>query len=160
MKRFSVRIPRQPPGLCGPYTLAAVLRFHGDRVSFARLVRLCRATRVRGTMPENLAAAARARGFRTRVKRWAELSDLATALRRGLPPMVLWFSADEGHYSIVVGLDRRFVWLADPELGRVRRMPRDVFRRVWFDFSTSGPEKTSRLYPRWMLVIEPKKRIR
>ena len=160
MKRFPVRIQRQPPGLCGPYTLAAVLRFHGDRVSFARLARLCHATRARGTTPEHLIAAARARGFRTHVKQWAEITDLAVFLRRRLPPIVLWFSEDEGHYSVVVGLDRRFIWLADSELGKVRRMPRDVFRRVWFDFSTNGPEKTSRLYARWMLGIEPKKSMR
>lgn len=160
MRNFRLPIRRERPGLCGPYTLAAVLRFHGDRVSLAELMRLCRATRARGTSPRDLAAAARARGFRTRVQEWAEMSNLAAALRRGLPPIVLWFSGDEGHYSAVVGLDRQSVSLADPELGRVRRLPRDAFRRVWFDFSTSGPEKASRLYARWMLVVEPKQRMR
>ncbi|TSC72111.1 MAG: putative fusion protein (N:peptidase-C:desuccinylase) [Parcubacteria group bacterium Gr01-1014_38] len=160
MKLLRVPLARERPGLCGPYTLAAVLRFHGDRASLAILTRLCRATRARGTSPERLAAAARARGFRTCVKAWADFGDLAAALRRGLPPIVLWFSGDEGHYSAVSGLDRTSVALADPELGKIRRMPRDVFRRVWFDFSTSGPEKTSRLYARWMLVIEPREEIR
>lgn len=156
MNLLRVPIEREQPGLCGPYALRAVLKFHGDRVSLAALVRLSRATRGSGTTPENLAAAARARGFRTRVRAWAELADLAAELRRRLPPIVLWFSGDEGHYSAVVGLDRRYVVLADPELGRVRKLPRDVFRRVWFDFSTSGPEKGAKLFARWMLVIEPR----
>lgn len=158
VKLLRVPLARERPGLCGPYTLAAVLRVHGDRVSIVELTRLCRATRARGTSPRNLAAAARVRGFRARVQAWAEMSDLAAALRRGLPPVVLWFSGDEGHYSAVVGLDRRFIYLADPELGRTRKLPRDAFRRVWFDFSTDGPEKRAQLYARWMLTVEPKKR--
>lgn len=160
MNLLRVPVEREQPGLCGPYALRAVLKFHGDRVSIATLTQLCRATRARGTTPERLAAAARARGFRTRVNAWADFDGLAGSLRRGLPPIVLWFSEDEGHYSAVAGLDRTSIALADPELGRVRKMPRNVFRRVWFDFSTSGPEKTSRLYARWMLVVEPKKPIR
>lgn len=91
------------------------------------------------------------------MKRWAELSDLAASVRAGLPPLVLWFSEVEGHYSVVVGLDRQNVFLADPELGRVRRLPRRVFRQVWFDFATSGPEKGAKLYARWMLVVKPER---
>ena len=160
MKALPVRVEREQPGLCGPYALAAVLRFHGDRVPITTLAKLARATRAHGTMPEHLVAAARARGFRTRIRRWADLNNLAAALRRRLPPIVLWFSEDEGHYSVVAGLDRRFVTLADPELGGTRKIARSVFCRVWFDFSTSGPEKHSTLYARWMLVVEPRKRAR
>ena len=150
-----MRVSRERPGLCGPFALAALLRFYGDRVSLPTLARLCRATRARGTTPDHLATAARARGFQVRTKRWADIADLARVLHRGLPPIVLWFSEDEGHYSIVVGLDPRSVALADPELGRIRRLSRQMFRRVWFDFSTSGPEKGATLYARWMLVVEP-----
>jgi len=156
MKTITIRIKRQRSDHCGPYALEAVLRFYGDKISPAALSRLCRTNR-HGTSPENLAAAARARGFTVKTKEWAEINDLIKELRRGFPPIVLWFSENEGHYSVIVGADRQFITLADPELGKNRKLSRSVFRRVWFDFSTSGPERHSRLYARWMMTIKPKK---
>lgn len=158
MHLFSLPLQRERPGLCGPYTLAAVLRFHGYRTSIRKLTRLCQATRAQGTAPEHLAAAARACGFRAQETSWADFRDLAAALRRGLPPIVLWFSETEGHYSVVAGLNRASIALADPQWGKVRRMSRSTFRRIWFDFSTSGPERSSRLYARWMLVVAPRRK--
>lgn len=159
MKLLNVPVIRQTRGLCGPYALAAVLRFYGRTISLKELVRLSGATRQHGTPPEGLLRAARRLGFSARSKRWAEIGDLTQAVSRGTPPLVLWFSIDEGHYSVVVGVDRTHVDLVDPELGRTRKIPRDAFRRTWFDFSTSGPEKGARLYARWMLLVEPKNNV-
>lgn len=155
MRVLPVRMRRQTTGACGPYALAAVLLYHGVRVPVRRLAKLMGTTRAHGTKPPRLRAAARSLGFDVWVRQWAELRDLRRVLKRNRPPVVLWFSEQEGHYSVVVGLDQRFVYLADPELGRVRKLSRRFFRRCWFDFSTDGPEKRSRLYPRWMLVVEP-----
>lgn len=156
MRVLPVRIRRQTAGACGPYALQAVLLYHGVRVPARRLARLLGTTRAHGTPPPRLETAARSLGFTVWSRQWAELRDLQRALKLNRPPLVLWFSEYEGHYSVVVGLDRRFVSLADPELGRVRKLSRRSFRRCWFDFSTDGPEKRSRLYPRWMLVVEPR----
>lgn len=125
-----------------------------------RAARRARTTLSRDAAARDESREPRARGPhkgipRARAGRWAELRDLQAALRSSLPPIVLWFSESEGHYSVVVGLDRRQVVLADPEIGGLRRLPRNVFRRVWFDFSTSGPECGATLYARWMMVVEP-----
>lgn len=156
LRRLEVPIAKQAPSMCGPYALAAVLRYYGDRVSVSRLIHLTKATVEDGTEPENMVAAARARGFHVFVRAWAELNDLEEALRHQQPPIVLWFSVDEGHYSVVVAVSKRFLYLADPEYGRIHRLPRDVFRRTWFDFDTSEYELHTRVYARWMMVVEPK----
>jgi len=36
--------------------------------------------------------------------------------------------------SIVYGLDNKFIYLQDPEIGKIRKIERDDFTRVWFDF--------------------------
>ena len=41
----------------------------------------------------------------------------------------------DGHYSIVIGLDARFIYLQDPEIGKLRKLTRNDFFRVWFDYS-------------------------
>lgn len=40
----------------------------------------------------------------------------------------------DGHYSVVAGLDNKFIYLQDPEIGKIRKLKRDDFRKVWFDF--------------------------
>jgi predicted double-glycine peptidase len=40
----------------------------------------------------------------------------------------------DGHYSIVVGLDKQYIYLQDPEIGGLRQLARDDFMKVWFDF--------------------------
>jgi len=155
MKLLSVPVRKQTAGACGPYALASVLKYLNVPVTIARLSKLTKMTRRYGTPPGNMVRAVQRLGFQVRFKEGAELKDLQNALKKKLSPIVLWFSEDEGHYSAVVGMDRWFVYLADPELGRVRKLRRAMFRRVWFDFVTSGPEKHSRLYTRWMMVVEP-----
>ena len=36
--------------------------------------------------------------------------------------------------SIVSGLDDQYIYLQDPEIGMLRKIKRDDFMRVWFDF--------------------------
>lgn len=158
VKLLPVAVRKQTASACGPYALESVLRYLKIPVTITRIKKLTKMTRRRGTAPDNMTRAAQKLGFRVRVKEWAELQDLRSALKKNLPPIVLWFSEHEGHYSAVVGMDRRFVYLADPEFGRIRKLAAETFRRVWFDFSTSGPEKHSRLYARWMMILKPPRR--
>ena len=36
--------------------------------------------------------------------------------------------------TVVMGLDDNFIYLQDPELGAMRKIERNNFMRVWFDF--------------------------
>ena len=61
-----------------------------------------------------------------------------------MPVIVNWFTrgrsdygdsqVPDGHYSVVVGLDKANIYLQDPEIGKMRTLDRDDFMRVWFDF--------------------------
>jgi len=55
-------------------------------------------------------------------------------LERKIPVIVDWFSVDEGHYSAVVGINNKNIYLQDPELGKVRKLKINDFKRIWFDF--------------------------
>jgi len=54
---------------------------------------------------------------------------------------------------VVVALDKRFIYLQDPELGRVRKLDRKVFLRVWFDFPGNVLRSRKDLIIRRMLVV-------
>lgn len=153
---LKVKPHRQSHGFCGPATLKMVLAYYGVDRSERALARLAGATREFGVDAPGLMRAARALGFRARVRDHATFSDIRRyVIDRKMPVIVDWFSADEGHYSVVVHVDRRHIYLQDPELGRVRKMRRGDFRRIWFDFSTDYLRKKRDLQLRRMIVVEP-----
>ena len=41
----------------------------------------------------------------------------------------------DGHYSVVIGLDDEYIYLQDPEIGGERKIKRENFMKVWFDFT-------------------------
>lgn len=59
----------------------------------------------------------------------------------------------DGHNSVVVGLNKEYIYLQDPEVGRVRKINRDDFFRVWFDFSSDHIEKWEDMIIRQVIVI-------
>lgn len=154
MKHLDVKTKNQTSGYCGPMCLKMVLAYFGCHVSEARAAKLSSATRRYGVEAKGLVKAARAVGFRATVKDKATFRDIENHLMRGIPVIVDWFSGDDGHYSVVTGLTKSTIYLADPELGRVRKLSRSVFRRVWFDFSYDYPRSPRELIIRRMIVVQ------
>lgn len=83
-------------------------------------------------------------GFKVKIKNNSKYSDLQKWLEKGIPVIVNWFTRGrndypesetaDGHYSVVMGLDDKFIYLQDPEIGRIRKIKKYDFMRVWFDF--------------------------
>jgi ABC-type bacteriocin/lantibiotic exporter with double-glycine peptidase domain len=132
-----------------------VAAYFGKSVSELTLGRLAGTTKKHGTPPGGLVRAAESIGFETRLLEEASLADLQRQLKRKVPVIVNWFSTDEGHYSVAVGLDEKDIFLQDPDIGRRRKMSREKFVRVWFDYSGECPKK-GLFRSRLMLVITPK----
>jgi ABC-type bacteriocin/lantibiotic exporter with double-glycine peptidase domain len=131
--------------------------YYGKRISQRRIGRLARTTRKHGTTAERLVRVAKQLGFTASIKDSASFDDIQRQLRRGVPPIVDWFSTDEGHYSVVVGLDKRRIYLADPELARVRALDRATFYRVWFDFRGGHIKRPSDIHLRRMILVKEKR---
>ena len=52
----------------------------------------------------------------------------------------------DGHYSVVCGLDDKNIYLQDPEIGSMRKLDREDFMTVWFDFTGIKNIGMNRLY--------------
>ncbi len=150
---LKVKSFRQTTGYCGPASLKMVLEFFGVRRSEAALVKLSGATRPRGVEAAGLVRAAKKLGLKASVKNFATFEDIRKYLTRGIPVIVDWFSEDDGHYSVAVGLDRKYIYLQDPEWGRPRRIDRQTFQRVWFDFPGDFLRNKNDLIIRRLIVI-------
>lgn len=131
-------------GMCGPASLKMVLEYYGMEKTESELAELCRNGQNLGTSDEGLKQTAEHLGFTVEIKNNSTFDDIQRWLDRKVPPIVNWFTrgridyddseVPDGHFSLVVGLDGGDIYLQDPEIGGLRKIRRDNFLRVWFDF--------------------------
>lgn len=132
---------------CGPSALQAVLRYWGKDVEEEELARLAGTTSEVGTFPEDLARSARALGFKADVKHGLSLDEVQKFTAAGHPMIALaqvWLSArsngsqsvedlwDNGHYIVVLGVDKNYVYFQDPYVLMSKAfIPRKLFESHW-----------------------------
>ena len=131
-------------GMCGPASLKIVLKYYGAEVTEKELAKLAGHSSYLGVDDEGLARAAKHFGFKVKIKNNSNFKDIEKWLDQKVPVIVNWFTRGrkdysdsdiaDGHYSVVAGLDDKFIYLQDPEIGKIRKLERDDFRKVWFDF--------------------------
>ena len=132
-------------GFCGAASLKVVLDYYGLEKSEKELSELIGIESGIGTDDRDIVRVAKLFGFKTLTKNESDFSDIETWLKKEVPVIVDWFTrgrADypdsaiaDGHYSVVCGLNEKYIYLQDPEIGGLRKMSRDDFMKVWFDFS-------------------------
>ena len=130
--------------MCGPASLKIVLEYYGINKPEDELAQLCKFKKGLGVNDKGIKTAVEKLGFKVVIKNNSSFKDIEKWLKRGVPVIVNWFtrgrtdygdsSVADGHYSVVMGLDDDFIHLQDPELGAMRKIERNDFMRVWFDF--------------------------
>lgn len=147
---------------CGPASLKIVLNYYGINLSEKKLVGLTQTTKETGTDDKGITNTAKSLGFRTQTKNKSSFDDIEKWLKKGVPVIVNWFTRGrsdysnsevaDGHYSVVVGLDNKHIYLQDPEIGKLRKIKKDDFMKVWFDFK-GRYIKTDELIIRQLIAI-------
>ena len=147
----------QTSGYCGPAVLKMVMGYYGVNKSEQELAKLVPDIDKKGTTGEVILKIAKKFGFDGFIKDFATLDDIKheiTINRR--PPIVDWFSVNDGHYSLAVALGTKNIYLRDPEYKSLRKLPRNEFFRVWFDFRGDFLKSKNDLIVRRMIVTYPK----
>lgn len=166
------RVPRirikplgQRNGGCGPASLRAVFNYWGFSFSESEIAEIAGTSEDKGTTKEGLTRAAEHFGFNAFAEENASLDDLRDYIKQEIPVIVAWFSKDDGHYSVVVDIDKDNkgnIFLADPALkkpflyGNTRKMSCRKFQRLWFDFPGDYIKEPKDLILRLIIVATPK----
>jgi len=130
-------------GMCGPASLKIVLDYYGIEKSEKELAKLCKVDKILGTNDKNIRQVAEQLGFNVVIKNNSSFKDIEKWLDKKVPVIVDWFTKGrqeysesetaDGHYSVVAGLDKKYIYLQDPEIGKIRKLKRKDFMKVWFD---------------------------
>ncbi|MFA5248350.1 MAG: cysteine peptidase family C39 domain-containing protein [Patescibacteria group bacterium] len=132
-------------GMCGPASLKILLLYYGVEKSEKELAKLCKTKKDLGTDDLGIKLAAEKLGFKAVIKNNSNFTDIASWLKKDIPVIVNWFTRGrldysdsdvaDGHYSVVCGIDSKFIYLQDPETGKMRKLEKEDFMAVWFDFT-------------------------
>ena len=143
--------------LCGTASLRMVFAYYGHHYTEEEISKLCNHTYEFGCTNEDMKRAAISLGFDCYIKDKAELSDIKEQIKLGNPVIVDWFCGDlpDGHASVVVGIDGKFIYILDPLVEDVREIELEDFYRIWFDFLET-PITPLNLTVRQLIVINRK----
>ena len=130
--------------MCGPASLKMVLDYYGANKTEKELADMAGLVLGLGIDEKGIEKAAKSLGFNVEIKNESNFEDIESWLAKGVPVIVDWFTrgradysdseVSDGHYSVVCGLDDGYIYLQDPEIGGERKIKREDFMRVWFDF--------------------------
>lgn len=152
-------------GMCGPACLKMVLSYWGIEKTEKEIANLRPIPSSTNTSDEDIKNIAESFGFKVEIKNNSTLEDILYWLDKKIPVIVDWFTRGrgdypdsevaDGHYSIVVGLDDKFVYIQDPEIGSLRTLKREDFLKVWFDFTKDVINSWDEMIIRQLIVIYP-----
>jgi predicted double-glycine peptidase len=148
MKRFRlIRQTRQTTEYsCGACALQSVLGYWGHEVDEAEMMQRLGTTPEEGTYPEEIVRVARELGFEAELRENLTVDEVEQATRAGHPVVVLgqaWRSRGhsdaaaedqwaDGHYFVVLAVDRDYVYFEDPYMRMGKGfMPRAAFDALW-----------------------------
>jgi predicted double-glycine peptidase len=142
---------------CGVASLQSVLAYYGEEWREDALAREVKSTPEEGTNYRELVRFARSKGLTAEPREGMTIQDLQRAADESRPVIVAiqaWGDNpekytndwDDGHYSIVVGVDSRNVYLMDPStIGNYTYIPIPRFLARWHDAETAPDGRMNRL---------------
>lgn len=148
------RVSKQQKGYCGPASLKIIFDYCGIEKSQREWAKLSSATHEDGVQNDGLMKAIRSVGFSGKIIRETTFNEVRKLITSKKTIIVIWWSGGGGHYSPVVDISKKTITLADPELGRHRRIGLKKFDHLWFDFSKDNNRQPSDLELRALILID------
>lgn len=141
------------PYTCGVSASQAILMYYGIDAREGRLAEEFGTTEEAGTSPEQIIAGLASYGLTATIKENTTLEDLRANLKQGWPTMVAiqaWLETypapdwsknwEDGHWVIVVGMDKEKVYFEDPSiLGSCGWLTQTEFLARWHDYRGETP---------------------
>lgn len=149
---------KQDKYYCGPYCLKMVFDYYGKNISLKDISKISDTVISEGNMgtsPLNMVKSARHFGFNAKYIENSSINELGKYVNQKMIPVIInWFSEDEGHYSVVVGIDKKYIHFVDPEEGKTVKMDLVKFQKVWFDYKGDYANNKKDFRVRPLIIIK------
>jgi len=140
---------------CGPTCLFMAAQYLGLPHSFEHILNVSHCNEKDGLTNTDLVATVRELGVSVYEKAGVTWEDLMQANTPDQVLIVSWMKYGYmGHFSVVENVTEDCIEIADPEDGKVIKMEKMIFMRLWMDYDDLWyPEKNTDIQLRWMCVV-------
>ena len=144
---------------CGPACIEMVLNYFDIPHTVSKISSVTKYKKGGGLYNTQLIEALKAFGLKTKVHKNTSWDDLATYNRDHVVIVLSWMLAGYvGHLSVLEKIDDKHIYLAEPTQGKIVRIEKIKFLRLWLDYEATGigkwyPEKKSDIQLRWMVIV-------
>ena len=151
-------VKQRDASACGPTCIEMVLNYFKIPHTVSEITRVTNYKKEGGVYNVQLVEALNKFGLKTKVYKNTKWEDLIKHNQEGSVIVVSWMLEGYiGHLSVVEKVDEKHVYLAEPTTGKIVKMEKIKFLRLWLDYEAKGtekwyPEKNSDIQLRWMVV--------
>ena len=152
-------IKQRDANACGPTCVEMVLKYFNIPHSVKQITTVTDYKKEGGMYNKQVVSTLQAFGLKTQCFKntsWEKLKNLNDSSR---VIVVSWMlDGYIGHVSVVEKVDEKYIYLAEPTTGKVLKIEKLEFLRLWFDYEAKTPvpmypEKNSDIQLRWMVVV-------
>lgn len=151
-------IKQRDDSACGPTSIQMVAAYFGLPHSFETIAEISQYKKKEGLSNKDLVDTLQELGLIVREKANATWADLTRCNTVDKVIIVSWMKLGYiGHFSLVEKVSQHYITLADPENGKITKMDKTIFMRLWMDYDDMWyPAKNTDIQLRWMCVASKK----
>lgn len=140
---------------CGPTSIKMVCNYFDTPHTLNQIKEITKYRQRDGLTNSQLEKALQALGFKTETRINATWNDLKKYNTKERVIVLSWmYKGYIGHFSVLEKTTATHISLADPETGKIVKMPKMQFMRLWHDYDSLWfPLKNTDIQLRWMLIV-------
>lgn len=144
---------------CGPTSIKMVTNYFGIKLPMKKIEEICGMWKEDGMGNHDLVNSLEKLGFSVHAQYNSTWEELVAQNTKDYVVIVSWMLKGYiGHFSVIDKINDKYIWLADPESGKIVKLEKNIFMRLWYDYDDIWyPEKNSDFKLRWMAVVSKKK---
>ncbi len=151
-------IKQRDDSACGPTSIQMILNYFKVPYTFKEIAKVSGYKKKGGLYNKDLVNAIEKFGLNVQEKVNSTWADLARLNKPSNVIVVSWMMKGYiGHFSVVEKVNKDSIELADPESGKITKMKKIIFLRMWMDYEKGWyPVKNTDIQLRWMCIVSKK----
>ena len=144
---------------CGPTSIQMILNYFKVPYTFKEIAKVSGYKKKGGLYNKDLVNAIEKFGLSVQEKANSTWADIGRFNKPDKVVIVSWMMKGYiGHFSVVEKVNKDSIQLADPDTGKITKMKKVIFLRLWMDYEKGWyPVKNTDIQLRWMCVVSKKK---